>query len=53
MILADIIDMVTREMPRILVAALVAVLLIMGITLGSLRLAACCACPPPWSRSWR
>ena len=45
MILADIIDMVTREMPRILVSALVLVVLIMAITLGSLRLALLCISP--------
>jgi predicted RND superfamily exporter protein len=45
MILADIIEMVTREMPRILTAALVSVLLIMWLTLGSLKLAILCLSP--------
>lgn len=45
MILADIINMVTREMPRILLSALVAVLLIMALTLGSLKLALLCLSP--------
>jgi predicted RND superfamily exporter protein len=45
MILADIIEMVTREMPRILTAALVSVLLIMWLTLGSFKLAVLCLSP--------
>ncbi len=45
MILADIIEMVTREMPRILTAAVVSVLLVMGLTLGSFKLAVLCLSP--------
>ena len=45
MILSDIIEMVTREMPRILIAALVSVLLLMWLTLGSLKLAVLCLSP--------
>ena len=45
MILADIIEMVTREMPRIMVAALLAVFLTMSLTLGSVRLALVCLSP--------
>ena len=45
MVLADIIEMVTREMPRILIAAVVAVLLIMALTLGSFKLAVLCLSP--------
>jgi predicted RND superfamily exporter protein len=45
MILADIIDMVTREMPRILLASVISVLLVMALTLGSLKLAVFCMSP--------
>jgi uncharacterized protein len=45
MILADIIDMVTREMPRIFLAALISVVLALALTLGSLRLALLCLLP--------
>jgi uncharacterized protein len=45
MILADIIDMVTREMPRILTASIISVLLVMALTLGSLKLALFCMSP--------
>jgi uncharacterized protein len=45
MILADIIDMVTREMPRILTAAVLLVLLVMAFTLASLKLAVLCLSP--------
>jgi predicted RND superfamily exporter protein len=45
MILADIINMVTREMPRIFLAALIAVVLALALTLGSLRLALLCLLP--------
>jgi uncharacterized protein len=45
MILADIIDMVTREMPLILTAALISVLLVMALTLASLKAAILCLSP--------
>ncbi|HYI00144.1 efflux RND transporter permease subunit [Hyalangium sp.] len=45
MVLADILDMVTRETPFILGGSLVAVLLAMWVTLGSLRLALLCLTP--------
>ena len=45
MVLADIINMVTREMPRIFLAALISVLLALALTLGSLRLALLCLLP--------
>jgi hypothetical protein len=45
MVLADILAMVTREAPLILVGAVVAVLLAMWVTLGSLRLALLCLTP--------
>jgi predicted RND superfamily exporter protein len=45
MILADIINMVTREMPRIFLAALISVVLALALTLGSLRLALLCLVP--------
>ena len=45
MILADIIEMVTREMPRILTAAVISVLLVMALTLASLKLAVLCLSP--------
>jgi predicted RND superfamily exporter protein len=45
MILADIINMVTREMPRIFLAALISVVLALALTLGSLRLALLCLLP--------
>jgi predicted RND superfamily exporter protein len=45
MVLADILDMVTREVPIILVGSLVAVLVAMWVTLGSLRMAVLCLTP--------
>jgi len=45
MILADIIDMVTRESGPVLVAAVLAVLLALVLTLGSLREALVCLAP--------
>lgn len=45
MVLADILNMVTRESPFILIGSLVAVLLAMWVTLGSLRLALLCLTP--------
>jgi hypothetical protein len=45
MVLADILAMVTREAPIILIGAVVAVLLAMWVTLGSLRLALLCLTP--------
>jgi hypothetical protein len=45
MVLADILNMVTREAPFILIGSLVAVLLAMWVTLGSLRLALLCLTP--------
>lgn len=45
MVLADILDMVTREVPFILVGTVLAVLLAMWVTLGSLRLALLCLTP--------
>ncbi len=45
MVLADIINMVTREMPRIFLAALISVVLALALTLGSLRLALLCLLP--------
>jgi predicted RND superfamily exporter protein len=45
MVLADIIEMVTQEAPLILVGAVLAVLLTMWVTLGSLRLALLCMTP--------
>jgi uncharacterized protein len=45
MVLADIIDMVTREMPVILTAAVVSVLLVMALTLASFKLAVLCLSP--------
>jgi predicted RND superfamily exporter protein len=45
MILADIIDMVTREMPLILTAAVLSVLLVMTLTLASFKLAVLCLSP--------
>jgi uncharacterized protein len=45
MVLADIIDMVTREMPLILTAALLSVLLVMAFTLASFKLAVLCLSP--------
>jgi predicted RND superfamily exporter protein len=45
MILADIINMVTREMPRIFAAALISVLVVMSLTLGSLWLSLLCLSP--------
>jgi hypothetical protein len=45
MVLADILEMVTREVPIILIGALVAVLLAMWVTLGNLRLALLCLTP--------
>jgi predicted RND superfamily exporter protein len=45
MVLADILAMVTREAPLILVGALVAVLLAMWVTMGSLRMALLCLTP--------
>ncbi len=45
MILADIIEMVTREMPIIFVVSVVTVLLVMALTLGSLKLAIFCMSP--------
>jgi uncharacterized protein len=45
MVLADILEMVTREAPLILVGAVLAVLLAMWVTLGSLRLALLCLIP--------
>jgi len=45
MVLADILAMVTREAPIILIGAVVAVLLAMWVTLGSIRLALLCLTP--------
>ncbi len=45
MVLADILEMVTREAPLILVGSLLAVWLAMWVTLGSLRLALLCLTP--------
>ena len=45
MMLADVIDMVSREMPRMFGAAVLAVLLTMAFTLGSVWLAALCLVP--------
>lgn len=45
MVLADILNMVTREAPLILVGSVLAVLLAMWVTLGSLRLALLCLTP--------
>ena len=45
LILADILDMVASEGPRILVAAVVSVFLAMWLTLGSLRNAVICMLP--------
>ena len=45
MILADIINMVTREMPQILGAAVLSVLVVMALTLASLKLAVLCLSP--------
>ncbi len=45
MVLADILEMVTHEAPRILVGATLAVLLAMWVTLGRLRLALLCMLP--------
>lgn len=45
MVLADILDMVIREAPEVLLAALVTVLLAMWITLGSLPVALLCLTP--------
>ncbi len=45
MILADILDMVTREAPIVLIAAILSVLLAMWITMGSLKTAAFCMLP--------
>jgi hypothetical protein len=45
MVLADILEMVTRESPRILGGATLAVLLAMWVTLGRLRLALLCLTP--------
>lgn len=45
MVLADILNMVTRESPFILIGSLVAVLLAMWVTMGSLRMAMLCLTP--------
>ncbi|WP_163997615.1 efflux RND transporter permease subunit [Pyxidicoccus caerfyrddinensis] len=45
LILADILDMVSREGPRILVAAVLSVLAAMWLTLGKLRTALICMLP--------
>jgi predicted RND superfamily exporter protein len=45
MMLADIIDMVAREMPLIFATALVSIVLAMALTLGSLKLALLCMSP--------
>jgi len=45
LILADILDMVSREGPRILAAAVLSVLLAMWLTLGRLRTALICMLP--------
>ncbi|WP_224367916.1 efflux RND transporter permease subunit [Hyalangium versicolor] len=45
MVLADILDMVTKEAPLILVGSLLAVLVAMWVTLGSLRMASLCLTP--------
>ncbi|MFP2928111.1 efflux RND transporter permease subunit [Pyxidicoccus sp. 3LG] len=45
LILADILDMVSREGPRILVAAVLSVLAAMWLTLGKLRTALICMVP--------
>jgi uncharacterized protein len=45
MVLADILNMVTREAPLILVGSVLAVLLAMWVTLGSLRMALLCLTP--------
>ncbi|EAU67922.1 efflux RND transporter permease subunit [Stigmatella aurantiaca] len=45
MVLADILDMVTHEAPRILVGTTLAVLLAMWVTLGSLRTSLLCLGP--------
>jgi predicted RND superfamily exporter protein len=45
MVLADILAMVTHEAPLILVGAIVAVLLAMWVTMGSLRMALLCLTP--------
>jgi predicted RND superfamily exporter protein len=45
MVLADIINMVTREMPRILTVSVISVLVVMALTLGSLKLAVLCMSP--------
>ncbi|QSQ20894.1 MMPL family transporter [Pyxidicoccus parkwayensis] len=45
LILADILDMVSREGPRILVAAVLSVLAAMWVTLGKLRSALICMLP--------
>jgi len=45
MVLADILNMVTREGPLIVVGSVLAVLLAMWVTLGSLRLALLCLTP--------
>ncbi|MDY7226094.1 efflux RND transporter permease subunit [Hyalangium rubrum] len=45
MVLADILEMVTHEAPRILIGTVLVVLLAMWVTLGNLRLALLCLTP--------
>lgn len=45
MVLADILEMVARESPPVLIAAVVSVLIAMWLTLGSLRTALICMVP--------